>query len=219
MANVSEEKITVLIVDDHAMVRQGLRTFLELQDDIEVVGEASNGADAVEQTRQLLPDVVLMDLVMPEMDGIAATRQICAFHPGAKVIALTSFAGDDKVFPAIKAGASGYLLKDVSPSDLVDAIRAAQRGETQLHPEIARKLMNQVAHGTEEPPPAELTARELEVLRLIAGGRSNRQIAQELVISEKTVKTHVSNILSKLHLADRTQAAIYALKRGLEPEE
>lgn len=219
MANVREEKITVLIVDDHAMVRQGLRTFLELQDDIEVVGEASNGAEAVEQTRQLLPDVVLMDLVMPEMDGIAATRQICAFHPGAKVIALTSFAEDDKVFPAIKAGASGYLLKDVSPSDLVDAVRATHRGETQLHPDIAKKLMNQVAHRTEEPTPDELTERELEVLRLIAGGLSNREIAKELVISEKTVKTHVSNILSKLHLADRTQAAIYALKRGLGPEE
>ncbi len=218
MANVSEEKITVLIVDDHAMVRQGLRTFLELQDDIEVVGEADNGVDAVEQARQLRPDVVLMDLVMPEMDGMAATRQICASHPGTKVIALTSFAEDDKVFPAIKAGASGYLLKDVSPSDLVDAVRAIHRGETQLHPDIAKKLMNQIAHGTEEPTPDELTERELEVLRLIAGGLSNRQIAQELVISEKTVKTHVSNILSKLHLADRTQAAIYALKKGLAEE-
>lgn len=216
MANVSEEKITVLIVDDHALVRQGLRTFLELHDDIEVVGEASNGAEAVEQTRQLLPEVVLMDLVMPEMDGIAATRQIRDLSPDTKVIALTSFSGDDKVFPAIKAGASGYLLKDVSPSDLVDAVRATHRGETQLHPDIARKLMDQVAHRTEEPTPDELTERELEVLRLIAGGLSNREIAKELVISEKTVKTHVSNILSKLHLADRTQAAIYALKRGLE---
>jgi NarL family two-component system response regulator LiaR len=212
---VSTDKITVLIVDDHAVVRQGLRTFLELQDDIEVVGEAENGVRAVEQTRQRGPDVVLMDLVMPEMDGIEATRQICALHPDTKVIALTSFAEDDKVFPAIKAGASGYQLKDVSPSDLAEAIRAAHRGETQLHPEVAKKLIDQVADGSQEPTLEELTQRELEVLRLIANGLSNKEIAQELTISDKTVKTHISNILSKLHLVDRTQAAIYALKRGL----
>jgi NarL family two-component system response regulator LiaR len=212
---VSTEKITVLIVDDHAVVRQGLRTFLELQDDIEVVGEAENGAQAVDQTRQHGPDVVLMDLVMPEMDGIEATRRISALRPDTKVIALTSFAADDKVFPAIKAGASGYQLKDVSPSDLADAIRAAHRGETQLHPEVAKKLMDQVAGRAEEPAPEELTERELEVLRLVASGLSNKEIAQELTISDKTVKTHISSILSKLHLADRTQAAIYALKKGL----
>ncbi len=212
---MSTEKITVLIVDDHAVVRQGLRTFLELQDDIEVVGEAENGAQAVDQTRQHGPDVVLMDLVMPEMDGIEATRRISALRPDTKVIALTSFAADDKVFPAIKAGASGYQLKDVSPSDLADAIRAAHRGETQLHPEVAKKLMDQVAGGAEEPAPEELTERELEVLRLVASGLSNKEIAQELTISDKTVKTHISSILSKLHLADRTQAAIYALKKGL----
>jgi NarL family two-component system response regulator LiaR len=216
-----EDKIKVLLVDDHAIVRQGLRTFLELQDDIEVAGEAENGVEAVELAQQLGPDVVLMDLVMPKMDGIEATRRICALHPGTKVIALTSFAGDDNVFPAIKAGAAGYQLKDVSPSALVEAIRAAHRGETLLHPEIARKLMAEVATRDDRPGPDldELTQRELDVLRLIARGLSNQEIAQELTISEKTVKTHVSNVLSKLHVDDRTQAAIYALKKGLAPEE
>ncbi|MFQ6058036.1 MAG: response regulator [Anaerolineae bacterium] len=213
------EPIRVLVVDDHAMVRQGLRTFLDLREDIEVVGEAANGTEAVDQVRQLLPDVVLMDLVMPGMDGIEATRRIRAISPNTRVIVLTSFAEDEKVFPSIKAGALGYLLKDVSPADLIKAIQAAHRGEAQLHPEIARKLMDEFSARAREPLPEELTARELEVLCLIARGRSNREIAQELVISEKTVKTHVSNILSKLHLADRTQAAIYALKEGLVPEE
>jgi NarL family two-component system response regulator LiaR len=214
------DKIKVLLVDDHAIVRQGLRTFLELQDDIVVVGEAENGLEAVEGARQWEPDVVLMDLVMPEMDGIEATRQICSLHPGTKVIALTSFAGDDKVYPAIKAGAAGYQLKDVSPSDLVDAVRAAYRGETHLHPDIAKKLMAEVAAGEDklESDLDELTQRELDVLRLIARGLSNQEIAQELTISEKTVKSHVSNILSKLHVDDRTQAAIYALKKGLGSE-
>jgi NarL family two-component system response regulator LiaR len=215
------DKIKVLIVDDHAIVRQGLRTFLELQDDIQVVGEAENGREAVEGARQWKPDVVLMDLVMPEMDGIEATRQICALRPDIKVIALTSFAGDDKVFPAIKAGAAGYQLKDVSPPDLVDAVRAAHRGDTLLHPEIAKKLMAEVVTREEKAGPDldALTQRELEVLRLIARGFSNHEIARELTISEKTVKTHVSNILSKLHVDDRTQAAIYALQKGLGPEE
>jgi NarL family two-component system response regulator LiaR len=183
-----------------------------------VVGEAENGSQAVEQTRRHRPDVVLMDLVMPGMDGIEATRQICALGLGTKIIALTSFAGDDKVFPAIKAGASSYLLKDVAPPDLVEAIRAAHRGQTQLHPDVAKKLMEHVAAGTHAPASADLTERELEVLRLIAGGLSNSEIARELTLSEKTVKTHVSSILSKLHLADRTQAAIYAIKKGLGPE-
>jgi NarL family two-component system response regulator LiaR len=216
---MTETPIRVLIADDHAVVRQGLRAFLDLQEDIEVVGEATNGVEAVEQTRQLLPDVVLMDLVMPEMDGIKATRKIRALSPRTQVIVLTSFAEDEKVFSSIKAGALGYLLKDVSPADLVKAIQAAHRGEAQLHPEIARKLMDEFSTRAREPIPGDLTARELEVLRLIARGQSNRQIAEELVISEKTVKTHVSNILSKLHLADRTQAAIYALREGLVPEE
>jgi NarL family two-component system response regulator LiaR len=212
--------IKVLIVDDHGVVRQGLRTYLELLDDIEVIGEAENGLEALAQVRQQQPDVVLMDLVMPEMDGIEATRQVSAISPSTRVIVLTSFADDEKVFPAIKAGATGYLLKDVSPGDLANAIRAVHAGETHLHPDITRKLVDQFAspRTNPRPTPEELTPRELEVLRLIAQGMSNREIAQALTISEKTVKTHVSNILSKLHLADRTQAAIYAHRHGVAPE-
>ncbi len=219
-------KIRVLIADDHALVRQGLRTFLELHDEIEVVGEATNGLEAVEQARHLQPDVVLMDLVMPKLDGSEALRQIRALNLNTQVLVLTSFTEDDKVFPAIAAGAAGYLLKDVNPDDLVRAIQAAHRGEVPLHPDITKKLMNQVAAKATQPNPpevldrsAELTERELEVLRLIANGLNNREIARQLAISEKTVKTHVSNILSKLNLADRTQAAIYALKAGLAKTE
>ena len=213
-------KIRVLIVDDHGVVRQGLRTYLEVLDDIEVIGEAENGSEAVAQVRQHQPDVVLMDLVMPEMDGIEATRQVSAISPSTRVVVLTSFADDEKVFPAIKAGARGYLLKDVSPAELANAIRAVQAGETHLHPEITKKLVEQLASPKpdQEPLPDDLTPRELEVLRLIAQGMNNRQIALALTISEKTVKTHVSNILSKLHLADRTQAAIYAHRHGVAPE-
>jgi NarL family two-component system response regulator LiaR len=213
-----DEKIKVLIVDDHQVVRQGLRTFLELQDDILVVGEAGDGVAAVELIPRLNPDVVLMDLVMPRLDGIAATRQVKSLDNKIKVIALTSFTEDEKVFPAIQAGASSYLLKDVSPDELVEAIRAAYQGEARLHPDILRKLMEQVA--SQSTPQREnqvesLTERELDVVRLVAQGRNNHEIAQELVISEKTVKTHISNILGKLHLEDRTQLAIYAFKRGL----
>jgi NarL family two-component system response regulator LiaR len=214
----SESKIRVLIVDDHRVVRQGLRTFLELQPDIMVVGEAGDGQTAVEMTRQLHPQVVLMDLVMPGLDGISATRQLKALGIGVNVIVLTSFTEDDKVFPAIQAGASGYLLKDVSPDELVEAIRAAHRGEARLHPNIARKLMEQVvqqAGAIRHTPPGELTDREMDVVRLVAHGHSNHEIAQALVISEKTVKTHISNILGKLQLEDRTQLAIYAIKHGL----
>ena len=214
----SIEKIKVLIVDDHQVVRQGLRTFLELQEDILVVGEAEDGQTAVEMVRQFNPHVVLMDLVMPRLDGISATRQVKSLGSNVKVIALTSFTEDDKVFPAIQAGASSYLLKDVSPDDLVEAIRAVHRGEARLHPDIARKLMEQVAHQTPSSPAShvdDLTERELEVINLVAQGCSNQEIAKELVISEKTVKTHVSNILSKLQLEDRTQLAIYAIKKGL----
>jgi len=214
----TEEKIKVLIVDDHQVVRQGLRTFLELQEDIVVVGEAGDGVVAVEMVHQYLPDVVLMDLVMPRLDGISATRQVKSSSPDVKVIALTSFTEDDKVFPAIQAGASCYLLKDVSPDDLVEAIRAAYQGEARLHPEIIHRLMEQVAQQASpkhETHLDEITDRERDVVRLVAQGRSNHEIAQELVISEKTVKTHVSNILSKLHLEDRTQLAIYAIKKGL----
>ena len=214
------KKIRVLIADDHQVVRQGLLTFLELQPDIVVVGEAADGLAAVEKAQQLQPHVVLMDLVMPGLDGIAATRKIRALLPAVQVIVLTSFTEDDKVFPAIQAGAASYLLKDVEPDELVEAIRAVHRGEARLHPDIARKLMEQLTHAqpsAHEAPPAagELTARELEVVRLVAAGRSNQEIARTLVISDKTVKTHMSNILGKLNLQDRTQLAIFALKTGL----
>jgi NarL family two-component system response regulator LiaR len=212
------EKIKVLIVDDHQVVRQGLRTVLELQEDVLVVGEAGDGETAVDMVRRLNPNVVLMDLVMPRLDGISATRQVKSLGTGVKVIALTSFTEDDKVFPAIQAGASSYLLKDVSPDDLVEAIRAVHRGEARLHPDIARKLMEQVAQQASplrQSQFEDLTEREREVINLVAKGRSNQEIANELVISEKTVKTHVSNILGKLQLEDRTQLAIYAIKKGL----
>ncbi len=210
------EKIGVLIVDDHRVVRQGLRDFLELQDDIEIVGEAASGEEGVKIARDTLPDVVLQDLVLPGIDGIEATRQIKAVSPSTRVIVLTSFADGDKVFPAIKAGAISYLLKDVQPEELARAIRAAQRNEAVLHPEVASKLMKEFnAPRPPENQVEQLTEREMDVLRLIARGKSNKEIADALIISEKTVKTHVSNILSKLHLADRTQAAIYALRQRL----
>jgi NarL family two-component system response regulator LiaR len=212
------KKIKVLIVDDHQVVRQGLRTFLDLNEDMFVVGEAGDGTTAVEMVSRLAPDVVLMDLVMPGLDGITATRQIKSLGMGTRVIALTSFTEDDKVFPAIQAGASSYLLKDVTPEALVEAIQAVQRGEARLHPEILRKLMKQVSQQpAPEPAPsaAALTQRESEVIRLVAHGRSNREIAETLFISEKTAKAHISNILAKLGLEDRTQMAIYALRNGL----
>jgi NarL family two-component system response regulator LiaR len=215
------EKITVLLIDDHRIVLQGLRDFLELQDDLDVVAEAASGEEGVKLASELLPDVVLQDLVLPGgIDGVETTRRIKAVSPSTRVIVLTSFADDDKVFPAIKAGAISYLLKDVSPEELARAIRAAQRGEAVLHPEVAAKLMQEFSTPRPaEPPVEQLTERELDVLRLIARGKSNKEIADTLVISEKTVKTHVSNILSKLHLADRTQAAIYALRQRLVPME
>ena len=216
------EKIKVLIVDDHQVVRQGLRTFLELHEDIDVVGEAEDGKSAVEQVRQLKPDVVLMDLVMPNMDGITATQQLHELGFPARVIALTSFSEDDKVFPAIQVGAASYLLKDVSPDDLVEAIRAVHHGEARLHPDIARKLMQQVTqmrNTSQEKSVDELTERERDVIRLVAVGRNNREIAQELFISEKTVKSHISNILGKLNLEHRTQLAIYAIKNKLVESE
>ena len=205
--------ISVLIADDHPFVRHGLRTYLETLDDMEVVGEASDGVEAVELAGQVLPDVVLMDLVMPELDGVEATRQIREASPSTRVIVLTSFDADEQVFPAIKAGAAGYLLKDVRPAELAEAVRKASRGEALLAPSVAARLMQEVSG--ERTASAGLTERELEVLRLIARGMSNKLIAHELVVSEKTVKTHVSNILAKLHLADRTQAALYAVREGL----
>jgi NarL family two-component system response regulator LiaR len=222
----SSERIKVLIVDDHQVVRQGLRTFLELQEDVIVVGEAADGVAAVEVAGRFQPDVILLDLVMPIMDGIAATPRLVEQSPGSRIIILTSFGEEDKVFPAIRAGAHGYLLKDISPDDLVQAIRAAHLGRAQLHPDVAQKLMAAVAEtGTlpfgrrHEPAADALTEREREVLRLLAGGLSNREIAGQLIIGETTVKSHVSSILGKLHLEDRTQAAIYALRHGLATDE
>jgi two-component system, NarL family, response regulator LiaR len=213
--------IRVVIVDDHQVVRQGLRTFLDLQEDVTVVGEAVDGADGVEQVGRLDPDVVLMDIVMPRMDGIEATRRIKEARPEVGVIALTSFAGDDQVLPVLEAGAASYLLKDVTPEDLVEAIRAVHRGEPRLHPDALRKVMEAAtgarpAEADRAPsPPDDLTERELEVIRLVAEGRTNREIAETFVISEKTVKTHISHILAKLDLKDRTQLAIYAIREGL----
>jgi NarL family two-component system response regulator LiaR len=208
--------IRVLIADDHAILRKGIRALLSTELDIQVVGETGDGLETVAQAGALRPDVILMDLVMPEMDGIEATRQITAEQPGVRILVLTSFAADDKVFPAIKAGALGYILKDSGPADLVQAIHQVYRGQPSLEPSIALKLLQELSHPPQQPPtPEPLSERELEVLRLLAQGKSNREIADQLVITELTVRTHVSNILGKLHLASRTQAALYALKEGL----
>ena len=208
--------IRVLIVDDHAIVRTGLRALLTEIDDIEVVGEAGDGQQAVNLVETAQPDVILMDIVMPNMDGIEATQQIMIRQPEARILALTSFAADDKLFPAIKAGAIGYLLKDSDPQDLVQAIRQVHRGEPSLHPSIARKVLFELGRPSSQPrTPDPLTERELEVLRFVAKGLSNQAIAKELTIAEVTVRTHVSNILSKLHLANRVQATLYALREGL----
>ncbi len=208
--------IRVLLCDDHAIVRKGIRALLMTQKDIQVVGEAGDGTEAVARTEALQPDVVLMDLVMPNLDGIGATQQITARFPKTRVLVLTSFAADDKVFPAIKAGALGYLLKDSGPNELLQAIHQVARGEPSLEPTIARKVLFELHHPPKAPPTTDpLTDREAEVLKLIAQGLSNRDIADRLVITERTVCTHVSNILSKLHLASRTQAALFALKEGL----
>lgn len=213
---MTNSRIRVLLCDDHAIVRKGIGALLATQKDIEVVGEASNGLEAVTQAQQLRPDVILMDLVMPELDGIDATQQITAQQPNAHILVLTSFAADDKVFPAIKAGALGYLLKDSGPTQLLQAIHQVAQGEPSLEPSIARKVLFEIHHPPKAPPtPDPLTERELDVLRLVAQGMSNREIADKLVITERTVCTHVSNILTKLHLASRTQAALYALKEGL----
>ena len=208
--------IRVLLVDDHAIVRKGITALLATEPDIVVVGEAGDGAAAIVQAEALRPDVILMDLVMPKVDGIEATRQITAVRPQTRVLVLTSFAADDKVFPAIKAGALGYLLKDSGPSDLVRAIHSVFRGQPSLEASIASKVLFELAHPSKDPPTADpLTERELDVLRHVARGLSNRELAAELGISEMTVSTHVSNVLSKLHLASRTQAALYALREGL----
>jgi NarL family two-component system response regulator LiaR len=208
--------IRVLIADDHAIVRRGLAMLLGTERDMKVVGEAQDGQEAVEKAGSLKPDVVLMDLVMPRMDGIEATRKITEAHPGVKVLVLTSFAADDKVFPAVKAGALGYLLKASKPEELLEAIHRVHRGEPSLEPDIARKVLQELSHpGKGNPTIDPLTERELEVLRLISQGLSNKEIASKIFIAELTVRTHVSNILGKLHLASRTQAALYALRSGL----
>ncbi len=208
--------IRVLLCDDHAIVRKGIGALLATQPDIKVVGEACDGLEAVAQAKALRPDVILMDLVMPQLDGIGATQQITAQSPNMHILVLTSFAADDKVFPAIKAGALGYLLKDSGPNELLQAIHQVARGDPSLEPAIARKVLFELHHPPKAPPTEDpLTEREAEVLRLIAQGMSNREIGERLVITERTVCTHVSNILTKLHLASRTQAALYALKEGL----
>ena len=207
-------KIRVLIVDDHAMVRQGIATFIELQDDVELIGEAANGREAIARVEELKPDVVLMDLVMPEMDGVTATREIKVRYPDVKVLVLTSFVNDAQLTPALQAGASGYLLKDIAADDLMKAIRAAQRGETPLAPAVAKKLVEgaRTPQDDESGKLAALTERERQVLALLGRGLSNKEIAAKLSISEKTVKFHVSGVLSKLGVSDRTQAALFAAK-------
>lgn len=213
-------KITVLLVDDHAIVRAGVRAYLNAQPDLEVVGEAASGAEAVRLAAELAPDVALMDLVMPEMDGVEATWRLRRVSPRTQVVVLTSFHEDEQIFPAIKAGALSYLLKDIDPQDLADAVRAAGRGEAVLHPGVATRIVRELRGGVDSANPyADLSGREQEVLRLVAEGLSNAEIAVRLVLSEKTVKAHVSNILSKLHLADRTQAAVFAWRQGMMKRE
>ncbi|QFT88160.1 Transcriptional regulatory protein LiaR [Bacillus sp. THAF10] len=208
--------IRVVIADDHHVVRRGLLFFLKTQKDIEIVGEAKNGQEAVELADSLHPDVILMDLVMPELDGIEATKQIMEKNIPSKVLILTSFSDQDHVIPAIRAGAAGYQLKDVEPDQLIASIRAVYRGESQLHSKVTSHVMSHFSKGAASRKLHEdLTRRELEVLAEIAKGKSNKEIAADLFITEKTVKTHVSNILAKLELADRTQAALYAVKHGI----
>jgi two-component system, NarL family, response regulator LiaR len=216
------DKITILLVDDHSIVRSGVRAFLEANEDLEVAGEAASGPEAIRLAAELAPDVVIMDLVlsgsgsMPEMDGIEATWRLRQVSPRSQVVVLTSFHDDSHIFPAIKAGALSYLLKNVAPEELADAVRAAARGEAILNPQVAARMVSELRG---QPRPGinlytELSDREMEVLRLIADGLSNAEIASRLVLSEKTVKSHVSNILNKLHLADRTQAAVLAWREG-----
>ena len=210
------ENIQILITDDHAIVRKGLRTLVESEPGMEVVGEAADGVEAVFKARSLNPDVILMDMMMPRMDGLEAINEIIRDNPEARILVITSFAEDDKIFPAIKAGALGYLLKDSTPEQLIQAIYAVYNGESSLHPSIALKVIRELNRPSELPPTEEpLTTREVEVLKLVARGLTNQEIAEILVISERTVGNHIGNILNKLHLANRTQAALYALREGL----
>jgi NarL family two-component system response regulator LiaR len=216
-----KDKITVMIVDDHEMVRQGAAGYLRAQDDINVIAEAASGEEALALANEHVPDVVLMDLVMPGLDGVEATRRLKANSPRTQIIILTSFHEDEHIFPALQAGAISYLLKDVKASELVQAIRRAARGEATLHPRVAERVIKEFRVGDPDRQRlfTDLTEREMEVLKLIAAGSSNQKIADQLVITVGTVKGHVSNILSKLHLADRTQAAVYAWKEGLIQRE
>src|SRR5579883_30129 len=217
------EQIWLLMVDDHLLVRQGVLSFMEVQDDMDVVGEADSGEQAIAMAEELTPDVVLMDLVMPGMGGVEATRRVKQVSPQSQVIILTSYHDDENIFPALRAGALSYVLKDIGSDELVETIRKAYRGESTLHPRITARLVQEVQGVKREArdPLADLSERELEVLRLIAKGYSNAVIAEKLVLSEKTVKVHVGNILSKLHLLDRTQAAVFAWERGImrRPDE
>jgi DNA-binding NarL/FixJ family response regulator len=219
-----DESIGVLIVDDHDVVRRGLLAFLNSEPDIEVLGEAGGGAQALDllalmDSEDRLPDVVVMDLQMAPMDGIESTRRVRALYTHIEVVALTSFAEEERVHAALEAGASGYLLKDSDADDVAVAVRAAHRGELKLDPQVARRLMSSLREGPVDDPAAELTSRELEVLRLVASGKPNKQIAAELTISERTARTHVSRILRKLRLSSRTQAALWAVREGLVETE
>lgn len=208
--------IRLLIADDHAVVRKGLRTLFMSEGDLELVGEAADGIEAVLKARALKPDVILLDMLMPRLDGLGAIQQIKQENPAARIMILTSFAEDDKVFPAIKAGALGYLLKDASPEQLVQAIRDVHHGKSSLDPTVALKLIREINRPAVSSTMSEpLSERELEVLKLVAQGCTNQEIADKLVISERTVGNHIGAILSKLHLANRTQAALYALREGL----
>ena len=212
------EAIRILITDDHAVVREGLRTLIRTEPGMEVIGEAADGVEAVQMACELKPDVILMDMVMPRMGGLEAIQKIKEQCPETQILVLTSFSDDETVFPAIKAGALGYMLKDTSPDRLLSAIRDVHQGNPSMSPDIAKKLMSDLHRKSNLPPTKEpLTDREMDVLKLIAQGMTNQEIADQLVISEGTVRTHVSNILSKLHLANRTQAALYALREGYTP--
>jgi NarL family two-component system response regulator LiaR len=210
------EPIRVFLADDHAVVRAGVKALISTEPGMEIVGTAADGAEAVSKVATLRPDVILLDLQMPRKDGIVAISEIKERDPGARILVLTSFSDDERVFSAIKAGAQGYQLKDATPAELLQAIRNVYEGKSSLDPEIALKVIHELNRPSELPPTEEpLTEREVEILQLVARGLSNHQIAEELVISERTARTHISNILAKLHLANRTQAALYALRRGL----